>query len=315
VKKSIIIMNPESGIVKKKNNFKEFYDILRKYGYEAEIKFTKKAKDATRIVKDLPNDIDLVISAGGDGTLNEVVRGNIERSHKLTLADLPMGTTNDVGTMYGLSKDYLKSLELLLCGKKKKIDICYINETPFVYIACLGDYIDMAYNTPRELKKKYGKIAYIIYGLKQLRNKIHMYDIKYKVNGKEYKGRYSFFFITNTSRIAGINDIYYDVKLDDNMFEVAFAKIETKKDMLKMLFYFNNKDVKEIPGIIYYQTDSLEIEFLNSPKSSWCIDGEEYKSTMTKFNFRVEKTTTMLLPKENISKLFEGEQYEENQKE
>ena len=69
----------------------------------------------------------------------------------------------------------------------------------------------MAYKTPRELKKKYGKIAYVIYGLKQLRNKIHSYNIKYKVDGKEFEGRYSFIFITNSSRVAGVNDIYYDV--------------------------------------------------------------------------------------------------------
>lgn len=304
MKKCVIIMNPESGKLKNKENRNELYDILRKYGYEAEIKYTKAKKDATEIVKSLEDDIDLVISAGGDGTLNEVVTGNVERTHKLTLANLPMGTTNDVGNMYGLTKNYQKNLEILLQGVKKTIDVCYINETPFVYVACLGDYIDMAYNTPRALKKKYGKIAYILYGLKQLRNKINRYKVKYKIDNKEYTGEYSFFFITNSSRVAGINDIYYDIKLDDKMFEVAFANLKTKKDMLKMFFLINNKDVKYIPGITYYQTNNLEIEFLNQPKTSWCIDGEEYKNSKNKFTFKIERNTKMLMPKESINKLF-----------
>ena len=63
----------------------------------------------------------------------------------------------------------LSNLELLLKGKPKKIDVIKINGNPFVYVACLGDYIDMTYNTPRELKKKYGRIAYIIYGIKKIR--------------------------------------------------------------------------------------------------------------------------------------------------
>ena len=42
-----------------------------------------------------------------------------------------------------------------------------------------------------------------------------------KVDGKEYEGSYSFIFISNSSRIAGQPDIYYDIKLDDNLFEVA----------------------------------------------------------------------------------------------
>ncbi len=300
-------MNPASGKQKKIENYKDFYDILRKHGYEAEMKFTKKKGDAIEIVKNLEDNIDLVISAGGDGTLNEVVTGNMQRKKKLTLANLPMGTTNDVGNMYGFTKNTYKNLELLLNGKEKNIDVCYINDSPFVYVACLGDYIDLAYNTPRSLKKKYGKIAYILYGIKQLRNKIHTYNIKYTVNKKEYVGRYSFFFITNSSRVAGVDDIYYDVKLDDNQFEVAFANVKTKKEMLKMLFLINTMDVKDIPEITYYQTNQLEIEFLDSPKSSWCLDGEEYRSPHLKFSFRIDRSTKMLMPRENLKKLFQEE--------
>lgn len=305
MKKCIIIMNPESGKVKSLSSKKEFYDILRKHGYDAEIRYTKAKRDATRIVEELEDDVDLVISAGGDGTLNEVVTGNLKRNKKLVLANLPMGTTNDVANMYGYTKNYQKNLELLLNGVRKKVDVCYIDETPFVYVACLGDYIDMAYNTPRDLKKKYGKTAYILYGLRQLRNKIHRYKVKYKVDGVEHEGEYSFFFITNSSRVAGVDDIYYDVKMDDNMFEVALANPKTKADILKMLVQVTMKDVKEVPGITYYQTNNFEIEFLNKRKTSWCIDGEEYPSSSNKFTFKVEQKIKMLIPRTNVKKLFD----------
>ena len=305
MKKCIIIMNPESGKVKSLSSKKEFYDILRKHGYDAEIRYTKAKRDATRIVEELEDDVDLVISAGGDGTLNEVVTGNLKRNKKLVLANLPMGTTNDVANMYGYTKNYQKNLELLLNGVRKKVDVCYIDETPFVYVACLGDYIDMAYNTPRDLKKKYGKTAYILYGLRQLRNKIHRYKVKYKVDGVEHEGEYSFFFITNSSRVAGVDDIYYDVKMDDNMFEVALANPKTKADILRMLVQVTIKDVKEVPGITYYQTNNFEIEFLNKRKTSWCIDGEEYPSSSNKFTFKVEQRIKMLIPRTNAKKLFD----------
>lgn len=305
MKKCVIIYNPQSGKLKKKELLQTFFDLLRNHGYEAEIKYTKKKKDATEIIKNLDY-VDLVICAGGDGTLNEVVTGNLAREKRLTLANLPMGTTNDVANMYGYTKNnYMKNLELLLEGVKKKIDVCFINETPFVYVACLGDYIDMAYSTPRDLKKKYGKLAYVMYGLKQLRNKINSYDIKYKIDNKTYEGRYSFFFITNASRVAGFDDVYYDVKLDDNKFEVAFCHVKNKAELMKIFVLVNNMDLKDIPGITYYQTDNLEIEFLQSPKVSWCIDGEEYKSSSNKFVFRIDRDTHMMLPKENVVKLFE----------
>lgn len=215
-----------------------------------------------------------------------------------------MGTTNDVGNMYGFTRNNYKNLEILLKGVKKKIDVCFIDKTPFIYVACLGDYIDMAYNTPRDLKKKYGKVAYALYGLKQITNKINRYKVRYKIDGKEYTGEYSFFFITNSSRVAGVDDIYYDVKLNDNMFEVAFADLKTKKDILRTFFQITNNDVKSVKNITYYQTDNLEIEFLDKQKTSWCIDGEEYKSENNIFKFSVKQDQKMLMPKENINKLF-----------
>ncbi len=304
MKKCVIIYNPASGKLKKADLRQQFYDVLRKHGYDSEIIYTSSKKDATDIVYNLDY-VDLVISAGGDGTLNEVVTGNLKRKKRLTLANLPMGTTNDVGNMYGYTRNFTKNLELLLDGVEKKIDVCFINDVAFVYVACLGDYIDMAYNTPRKLKKKYGKLAYIMYGLKQLGNKINSYDIRYKIDGKVYEGHYSFFFITNASRVAGLNDVYYDIKLDDNKFEVAFCHVKNKAEMMKMFILLNNMDAKDVPGIVYHQTDNLEIEFLQKPKVSWCIDGEEYKSNNNKFVFRVDKHTKMMLPRENIIKLFE----------
>ena len=112
-------MNPESGKAKKLSGYKEFYDILRKYSYETEIMFTERKNHASEIIENLPNDIDLVISAGGDGTLNEVVTGNMRRDKKLVIANLPMGSTNDVANMYGYTKNMVSMQGL---GYKEIID-------------------------------------------------------------------------------------------------------------------------------------------------------------------------------------------------
>ena len=82
------------------------------------------------------------------------------------------------------------------------------------------------------------------------------------------------------------------------------------KELLKLLVMISTRDIKDVPGITYYSTNNFEIEFLDPPKTSWCIDGEEYKTATTKFTFGVEKCMKMMTPKDNLVYLFEGEEME-----
>ncbi len=304
-KKCILIYNPESGAKDKTQFLKIFREVFEKEDYEVSIKSTQKKGDATKIIEQL-DDVDLVVVAGGDGTLNEAVTGNTRRKKPLLLSYLPFGTTNDVGAMYGFSKNTYDNIERILHGTIQEIDVCMINDRPFIYVACLGNYVNVSYETPRRLKKKYGKLAYVLYGIKQLREKIHQYKITYQVDGEKNEGTYSFIFITNTSHLAGLglDNIYKDVKLNDHMFEVALCNVKNKKDILHMFYSLKKMDVKSIPGITYYQTNKIDIEFENVPISSWCIDGEEFKHHEKKFHLEVKKGFKMLLPSDNVTKLF-----------
>lgn len=305
MKKIAVVYNPESGKHDNHKFIRYVSKIMDKYHYNDMYCPTQGKGDATLIIKNLPDDLDVVLVAGGDGTLNEAINGNCLREKKLTLAYIPFGTVNDVGRMYGLTKNYIKDLRILLeNGVSKRIDVCYINKKAFVYVACTGNYVNTAYDTPRRLKKKYGKMAYVMYAIKQITKEINSYELTYRINGKEVSGNYSFIFVTNTSRIAGINGIYNDVKLDDKMFEVVLCKSTNKKEILKILYFLKTKNLEDIKEIEYYKTKNFEIEF-KKEVPSWCIDGEKYEQKGKKFIFTVDEDTKMIMPKKNIDKLFE----------
>ena len=304
MKKCVIIYNKKSGKVKPNEMINKFYSIIENYGYELDVIVTKKKGHAITIMKELGDDIDLVIAAGGDGTFNEVIRGNILRENKLLMAHLPLGTTNDVGTMYGFSKNYEKDLELILNGVKKNIDVIMINNNPFVYVAAFGNFINITFDTPKRWKEKFGRLAYILFGFTEINEKIRMNHIKYTVDNIEKEGTYSFIFITNSSRIGGFDDIYPDVKLDDNKFEILLCNLKRKSDIIKALHHIKNAGIENIPGCEYYKASTLDLEFDDIPKYSWGLDGEEFKSLEKKYSFRVNKDIDILLPGDNIEKLF-----------
>lgn len=303
MKNCVVIYNPSSGKAIKKDFTKEFKHILENHGYCVDFKKTEYKNHAKEIVYNL-RDTDLVISIGGDGTFNESMSGNLLRKERIVLAHIPMGTANDIGAMFGYEKNIFKNLELLLNGKEKEIDICMLNSNPFVYVAGFGKFVNISYDTPRSLKKKYGYLAYLIEGIKEGLDEIPLYDITYYVDGKKYEDQFSFILISNANRIAGINNFYKDVKLDDNSFETLFCKISNKKDILKNLYYLTKYDITKLPGFKFYKASQLRMEFHTPIKKGWTIDGEELVTKKNTFNIEIVRNVKILLPNKNIKKLF-----------
>ena len=304
MKKCVIIYNPLSGRKVKEKFLPKFPEILKSYGYDADIISTEYKKHATDIVEKLPNDIDLVISIGGDGTFNEVMTGNLKRKKRLLLAHLPLGTTNDIGTMFGYGKNTVDNLKKTLDGVKKQVDICLINNKPFVYVAGIGKFTNVAYETPRNLKKKFGYLAYIKEGVKSFFNKTELFDVTYEVDGEKYRGLFSFIIISSANRIAGINNFYKDVKLDDDRFEVLLCNVTKRKDIVKSLAFLTMYDVSKVPGLYFYKTNNIKMKFHDYPKKDWCIDGEELEEKTRTFNIAIENGIEMLIPRKKIDELF-----------
>ena len=303
MKKCLVVYNPNSGKYNKEVTLPKIEKILNEYDYSVIIEKTKYKGDATSIVANIDK-CDLVVSIGGDGTFNEVMTGNFMRKDRIVLCHLPSGTTNDVGAMWGYGKNMLNNLKLALNGKVKRIDICTINDKPFVYSAGFGKFMNIPYETPRELKKRIGHLAYIREGTRDFFRKVKLYDITYEVDNEKYRGLFSFALITNANRVAGINNFYKDIKLDDNKFEVLLCNITKLKDIVKTLYFFALYDASKIPGFYFYQTDNIKIKFNSPLKKPLCIDGESFDDMSGSYNIKIDHNVYVLMPKKNINSLF-----------
>lgn len=304
MKKAVIIFNPNSGNKRiKLDDIIRCETILKNYDYDSSLYVTRYQGHASSIVEGI-DDADLVLSVGGDGTFNEVMSGNLKRKKRLVLSHLPVGTTNDIGVMFGLGKDLQKNLKLILSGVIKNIDICSVNNRIFVYASGFGKFMNVPYETPRIMKKRIGYLAYLIEGFKYLFQNTHLYECTYEVNGEKYQGLYSFALISNANRIAGINNFYKDVKLNDNTFEVLLCNLQKRKDIVKSLVYLKKNDITKVPGFYFHKTNHFKIEFKEKLKKPWCIDGEELDVNTKKYDISIIRDIPMMIPVKNIDKLF-----------
>lgn len=303
MKKCVIIYNPKSGKGLKGNFFDKMTDILLENGYDSKIIYTEYRGHAKEIVEDLPYQ-DLLLSIGGDGTFSEVVSANVKRKKPILLAHLPQGTTNDIAAMYGYGSDLEKSLNAILKGKRKKVDICTINNTVFTYSACFGKFADIPYETPRRLKKKVGYLAYVLYGIKSMVKPARLYDIDFTINGEEKHGKYTFAIISNADRIAGINNVYKDIKLDDDRFEILLCSLTTKSQVLRSIRYLLNRNINNAPGFEFYRSNKIVMRFNNRLAKNWCIDGDELDDNSDTFTIENKYRVELLLPDKNLDRLF-----------
>lgn len=303
MKTCVVIYNPNSGHTLKKSKINKYRAIIESYGYSVTIIGTEYHGHAKEIVCHLGY-VDLVISMGGDGTFNEIVHGNLSRKKRLVLAHIPVGTTNDVGVMFGYGKNIEENIKMCLTGEIKGIDIPLINGRPFVYVAGFGKFLNIPYDTPRYLKKKYGHLAYIMCGIRDFFQVTKNFDVAYEVDGKVIHGLYSFFLISSANRIAGMNNFYKNVKLDDNTFEVLMCTYTRRIDILRSMALLIATDAERVDGFESYRTSNIKITFNKYPKKAWCIDGEKLEIRTKTFTICNERDVKILLPKKNIKKLF-----------
>ena len=303
MKKCVVVINPKSGRGLNQNLARKIETILDNYNYDPKILFTKYRNHASEIVLGLDNDIDLLISVGGDGTFSEVVNGNLKREMKILLAHLPVGTTNDIGHMYGLGNNLLLNLKKILTGEIQTIDIGLINNHAFTYVASYGKFMDIPYQTPQELKKKLGYLAYIVEIFKQAFTHIPRHNITFLIDGVKHQGKYTFIIISNATRIAGFNNFYKDIKLDDNKFEVMLCSLTKKIDILKAIYTLKTSDISYVSGIEIYKASELKIIFEDRERP-WCVDGEKLDDNANYCHVKLTQELKMLVPSKNVKKLF-----------
>ena len=107
--------------------------------------------------------VDRVVIAGGDGTLNAAARGIIDTG--LPLGILPAGTANDLARTLGIPEDCGEAARIVAEGHTRRIDMGLVNENPFFNVASIGLSAELARRLSREVKKRYGRLGYALTAL------------------------------------------------------------------------------------------------------------------------------------------------------
>ena len=224
MKKLLFIYNPNAGKGLLKPKLSDILDIFVKAGYEVTVYPTQKYRDGYRKVARFEGDYDLLVCSGGDGTLDEVVTGMMQREDRIPIGYIPTGTTNDFANSLHIPKDLLKAADVAVNGEPFACDVGRFNKDIFVYIAAFGLFTDVSYQTKQEIKNVLGHLAYVLEGTKRLFG-IPSYHIKVTHDGEVIEDEFVFGMVTNSKSVGGFrNMIGKNVVFDDGEFEATLIK-------------------------------------------------------------------------------------------
>lgn len=272
MKKMLFIYNPNSGMGLLKPKLSDVLDIFVKGGYEVTVYPTQKYHDAVRKMAEYEEQYDLVACSGGDGTLDEVVTGMMNREDKVPIGYIPAGTTNDFASSLHISKNMLEAADTVVNGVPFACDVGEFNKDYFVYIAAFGLFTDVSYETKQSMKNVLGHLAYILEGTKRIFN-IPSYRIKVTHDGETIEDEFIYGMVTNSRSVGGFKGITgKNVVFNDGKFEVTLFK--TPRNPMELNEILGALALRKINPNRMYSFKTNEVRFETEEEIPWTLDGE-----------------------------------------
>lgn len=272
MKKARIIYNPTSGRELAKRNIAYILDRLEEAGYEASAYATKGKGDATKGArKAVKRKFDMVVAAGGDGTINEVINGLAEQDYRPRLGVLPLGTTNDFARAVSIPRDIVKACDVLCGGYEMPIDIGKVNNRYFINIAGAGKLTELTYDVPSKLKTMLGQMAYYIKGIEMLPS-IRPTNVTIDYDDRTFTGNIMMFLVSNTNSVGGFEKLAPEASLNDGLFDLIILKEANLAEFIRLASLATRGEHMKDQKVIYAQASRIRIHA--DEKMQLNIDGE-----------------------------------------
>lgn len=268
MKKYAFIINPTAGKVRKLNVSELILTESKKYDATVELFFTEYRGHAIQIAENLcsNDEIDFIISVGGDGTVNEIVNGFDLHSHKI-LGLLPFGSGNDASRYLYKSKKYL---ETIFRSQNKHlvefdIGVCKItneDETKIRrrFINAVGVGFD-AYvaHLNQTGKKLAGVMSYVAAVFQALRSLTPL-DINFNFGNEENHGKFLMMTIGNGKTSGGGFFLCPEADPTDKRLNLTTIDFTTRLEIIKKLPLALVNKLKKVDKARFYTSENFTIK-------------------------------------------------------
>ncbi|WP_228054569.1 YegS/Rv2252/BmrU family lipid kinase [Gloeocapsopsis crepidinum] len=163
-----LIFNPVAGQSNSEQDLATITSLLEPE-FDLDIRMTTPDKDADEIAKEaVEQGAQIIIASGGDGTLSAAAEAVVGTG--IPLGVISRGTANAFATALGIPATIPAACQTILDGKTRTVDAAYCNGRPMVLLAGIGFEAETVKRADRDVKNRFGMLAYVLAGIHELRN-------------------------------------------------------------------------------------------------------------------------------------------------
>src|SRR4249919_1006730 len=213
--------------------------------------------------------VDVVVAAGGDGTVNEVVNGL--DGYDVPLGIVPLGTANDFARQVGIPADADHAMDVILQRKPRRLDTASLNGRRFLNVSTGGVGAEATAETPAEAKESLGALAYAITGMRKLADFNPGYA-SFVGDDFEYRGDFLMFAVGITRSTGGGSMITPMASATDGLLDLCIVEGMSRSDFARVALRVRRGEHLEQDGVQYVQLRSVTIEGRDPIAAN--VDGE-----------------------------------------
>lgn len=270
-----VIINPAAGqpdtILNKLNA------VFHEAGIHWDVSITHESGDATRLAREaIEGGVDVVCAYGGDGTVMEVAHA--VRGGKVPMAILPGGTANLMAVELGIPKDLTQAARIVASADSSiiKVDMGQVGERYFMLRLGMGVEGEKVRLADRELKDRYGILAYTIAGIKAIKN-AQKVNYLVTIDGEQNEVEGLMCLVDNAGNL-GIASVSAakNISVNDGLLDVIIVRDASFSSAISAAHGITDKGPD--PGS-YYHWQGREIRIHTDPPTIIQGDGEVWGTT------------------------------------
>jgi YegS/Rv2252/BmrU family lipid kinase len=254
--KLLFIINPKSGNTDKTNLERQIKSVCAKNSKDYALFYTTGENDQQKIKeKHSEYQADTLVACGGDGTVNLVAENLFHSETKLGI--IPLGSANGLAYELGIENDVEESLEILMKGSVKSIDVICINDEYYcLHLSDVGFNAQMIRDF--EENEERGMFAYAKSFFSSLIDK-KATDFVIEFNGTKKEVKAEMIVLANASSYGSGAVINPGSKLDDGSFELIIFKPMPLRDLVSLTLESFLGDIKNSPYVEIHKAESARI--------------------------------------------------------